>query len=292
MWPFSPKDTPQAEPKTQQVKPPSAFLPRPLDVSKKQDINIEDKLNFSQRDLALLCIGGIVALSAGSVCRRIYLRHIKRFPSANWLTPDVLREGRLLRGVVTHVKDGDNFRIYHKPALRLGSVPATDKELRGQTIHIRIAGYDAPESGYFGNPAQPHAKESTEYLKSRILGKSILVKPVSKDQYSRLVALVYIPRIFLPNKDLAAELLKAGCGVVYDQAGAQYGKIGFEGYKKLEEEAKQARVGMWQKGLKVELPSDYKRRIAVSPASKVDEESATPSADTPKSFWKIWQRNE
>ncbi|KAF9040090.1 hypothetical protein BJ165DRAFT_1531063 [Panaeolus papilionaceus] len=283
MWPFSSSSTSQNEPKPQQAKAAGGFLPGPLDISKKQDINIEDQLLLSQRDLLLLCIGGVAVLYTSSLCRRVYLRHIKRYPSAEWITPDVLQKGRLLRGVVTHVKDGDNFRIYHKPALRLGSVPSTDKELRGQTIHVRIAGYDAPESGYFGNPAQPHAKESTEYLKSLVLGKSVLVKPVS---------IVYIPRLFLPNKDLATELLQAGCGVVYDQAGAQYGKIGFEGYKKLEEAARKARVGMWQKGLKVELPSDYKRRIAASPASKVAEEPIAEPDTSTGSFWGFWKRSK
>lgn len=71
--------------------------------------------------------------------------------TAEWVTPDVLQRRRWVRGVVTSVGDADNFRLYHTPSfgwrwpLKFRRVPTLSKELKEQTIHIRIAGVDAPE---------------------------------------------------------------------------------------------------------------------------------------------------
>jgi endonuclease YncB( thermonuclease family) len=60
--------------------------------------------------------------------------------------------------------------------------------LKDQTIHIRIAGADAPEAAHFGKPAQPGADEALAWLKGMIDGKSIWCQLVRKDQYSRVVS--------------------------------------------------------------------------------------------------------
>ncbi|KAI6020514.1 hypothetical protein EDC04DRAFT_2738026, partial [Pisolithus marmoratus] len=52
--------------------------------------------------------------------------------------------------------DADNFRSYHTPGIGwrwFRRVPTLAKDLKDQTIHIRIAGIDAPEGGHFGRPA-------------------------------------------------------------------------------------------------------------------------------------------
>lgn len=61
-------------------------------------------------------------------------------------------------------------------------------ELRDQTLHIRISGVDAPENAHFGNPSQPHAKESLDWLRSTIMGKTMTCELLRKDQYSRIVS--------------------------------------------------------------------------------------------------------
>lgn len=61
-------------------------------------------------------------------------------------------------------------------------------ELKDETIHIRIAGVDAPENAHFGQPAQPHAKESLEWLRSTIIGKKMRCQLLAKDQYNRIVS--------------------------------------------------------------------------------------------------------
>lgn len=60
--------------------------------------------------------------------------------------------------------------------------------LRNETISIRIAGVDAPENAHFGNPAQPHARESLEWLRATILGKRMRCQLLAKDQYNRIVS--------------------------------------------------------------------------------------------------------
>jgi endonuclease YncB( thermonuclease family) len=60
-------------------------------------------------------------------------------------------------------------------------------ELKDETIHIRIAGVDAPENAHFGNPSQPHAKESLEWLRRTLIGKKMSCQLLRKDQYNRIV---------------------------------------------------------------------------------------------------------
>lgn len=80
-------------------------------------------------------------------------QYLVRHPTARHLTPKHLGGKCSLVGKVTAVGDGDNFRLYHMPGGRLAGwgllrhAPRTTKLLKGQTLHIRIAGIDAPERG-------------------------------------------------------------------------------------------------------------------------------------------------
>lgn len=79
--------------------------------------------------------------------------------------------------------------------LALPRLGLTRAELRDQTIHIRIAGVDAPEMAHFGNPAQPHGKESLDWLRATITGKTMRCQLLRKDQYQRVVrCCVAVPR--------------------------------------------------------------------------------------------------
>lgn len=72
------------------------------------------------------------------------------------------------------VGDADGFRLYHQmpfPFRLLSPVP--DKLKAEDTLSIRLAGADAPESGHFGNEAQPFAKEAKEELKRLVENRTV-----------------------------------------------------------------------------------------------------------------------
>ncbi|KAL1411318.1 putative endonuclease lcl3 [Vanrija albida] len=197
---------------------------------------------------------------------RVYRRFFKRIRNADSLSTAVLDKKPWIRGVVTRVGDGDNFRLYHTPGpfwrypFKLRRVPSTPKELKDNTLSIRIAGVDAPENAHFGNPAQPYAKEALEWLTTTVLGKRMKCQLLRKDQYNRIVAVPYIARPILPNKPLPLMMLRAGTAVVYTSGGAEYGPWGLEGLQRAEDDARRHRRGLWA-AKKVELPKDYKRRV-------------------------------
>ena len=82
-------------------------------------------------------------------------------------------------------------------------------DLKDETIHIRIAGIDAPEVGtpfrdssrvpliippkaaHFGRPAQLHSRESLDWLRETLLRptrKTMWCQVLRKDQYGRIVS--------------------------------------------------------------------------------------------------------
>ncbi|KZO97526.1 SNase-domain-containing protein [Calocera viscosa TUFC12733] len=200
---------------------------------------------------------------------RVYARYLKRIPNSDWVNPRILAEQRWVRGRVTSVGDADNFRLFHMPLFTWGrwrKVPNTVQELKNETIHIRLAGVDAPELAHFGRPAQPYGQEALEWLKSMVEGKVVYCQLVRRDQYGRVVATVVVPRWFLPvwlrsGKNVGLEMLRAGLATTYTQSGAEYGKWTVEEFQEVEEEAKKAKRGMWAKGSKYESPAHYKRRM-------------------------------
>ncbi|EJT97123.1 SNase-domain-containing protein, partial [Dacryopinax primogenitus] len=199
---------------------------------------------------------------------RVYARYVRRIPSSEWVNPRILAEKRWIRGKVTSVGDADNFRLFHTPVLTRGrwrKVPQTAQELKDQTIHIRLAGVDAPELAHFGRPAQPYGQEALAWLKSMIEGKTVYCQLFRRDQYGRVVATCVVPRWYLPlwlrsGKCVELEMLRAGLATTYTQAGAEYGKWGVDEFQKVEEAAKKAKRGMWSKMSTYESPADYKRR--------------------------------
>ncbi|EEB90308.1 hypothetical protein MPER_11498 [Moniliophthora perniciosa FA553] len=228
----------------------------------------QQALNLTPEVLIAFVAGSTTTIAAS----RLYIRYVRRIKNHDWVTPNMIEKKRWFKGYVTNVGDGDNFEDWLALALKFRRFPETNKELKAQTIHIRIAGVDAPECGHFGRQGQPHAEESLAWLKERITGKTLYCQFLQRDQYSRIVAHVTVKRRFLPGSllanSLAAEMLRAGVATVYEQAGAQYGPGGKEEFLRIEAEAKAARRGMWRKGLTVETPADYKRRNVQLEAEK------------------------
>ncbi|WVR06312.1 hypothetical protein IAU60_003342 [Kwoniella sp. DSM 27419] len=214
--------------------------------------------------VAVISAAGATCITLGSIAG--YRRYWRRIRNANSVTTGMLERKTWIRGVVTSVGDGDNLRLFHTPGpffrypLKLRSIPTTAKELKDETLHIRIAGVDAPENAHFGQPAQPHAKESLDWLRATVLGRRMRCQLLAKDQYNRIVAVPYISRSLLWDKPLPLLMLKEGMAVVYEAGGAEYGPWGLDKMKSVEADAKKAKRGLWSLK-KFEHPSDYKARM-------------------------------
>ncbi|KIL59245.1 hypothetical protein M378DRAFT_169508 [Amanita muscaria Koide BX008] len=244
-----------------------------------------------------LTITFAVGAVSGILLHKFWIRHGRRIRNGDHVTGDMLEKKRWIKGRVTSVGDGDGFRLYHTPLLRIGAVPKAKKDLKDQTIRIRIAGADAPEGAYFGRPAQPFAVESHDWLKNKILDQKVYCELLQRDQYSRIVANVDVPRFSLAglfrgrfSENLALEMLKAGHATTYEQASAVYGNEGKDAYLNAEKEARAKRRGMWKNGTKIELPAEYKRKYSrASPLAEKEGPQRTvirrqPSKSVPVRF--------
>ncbi|OCH90073.1 nuclease [Obba rivulosa] len=221
--------------------------------------------------LSAFIIGSASALTA----RYAYVRYFRRTPNSDWVTPDLLAKRRWVKGYVTSVGDADNFRIYHTPGfgwrwpLKFRRIPAAAKDLKDRTIHIRLAGVDAPEGAHFGRPAQQFSQESLAWLKAHVEGKFVYCQLLRKDQYTRIVAFVHMKPWLLPGflapftgRNVSLDMLRAGWVEVYEQSGAEYGKWGKDEFLRLQAEAQVAQLGIWKYGIGGESAADYKKRYA------------------------------
>ncbi|KIX98858.1 uncharacterized protein Z520_05319 [Fonsecaea multimorphosa CBS 102226] len=199
---------------------------------------------------------------------KFYKSYLRRIPQAANISPGFLRR-RSLVGQVTSVGDGDNFRMYHTPGGRLAGwgwfpgrkVPVNKKDLKDQTIHVRLAGIDAPELAHFGRPAQPYAQEALDWLTAYIMGRRVRTYVYKADQYSRVVGTVYVWR-GLFRRDVSLQMLRAGLATVYEaKSGVEFGRAKEERYRRAEWWAKTRRKGMWAgKRKDYESPREYKTR--------------------------------
>ncbi|TGO31672.1 hypothetical protein BHYA_0445g00020 [Botrytis hyacinthi] len=203
------------------------------------------------------------------VSTRFYRSYLRRIPEATYIRPGFFRK-RSLFGTVTRVGDADNFHLFHTPGGRLagwGWMPGRKKlpegkDLKNKTIHVRIAGVDAPEGAHFGKPAQPFSAEALIWLREYIQNRRVRAYIYKRDQYDRVVATVWVRR-FLVRKDVGREMLRAGMATVYEaKMGAEFGDFEAQ-YRAIEEEAKRKKLGMWSgKKKDYESPRDYKTRTA------------------------------
>ncbi|KDQ10882.1 hypothetical protein BOTBODRAFT_163388 [Botryobasidium botryosum FD-172 SS1] len=191
--------------------------------------------------------------------------NLRRLPNVKAITAACIRAQRTIRGVVTNVRDPDNFRLFHTPRPWWSwtrRVPVKARDLRGQTLHIRIAGADAPELGYFGKPRQIYAKAAQEWLASQIQGKVVFCTFHRVDHYGRVVSTVYYrPTPESPYVNLSLEMVRKGLACVYTQYGAVYGAEGKDQYMEAQQEAQREQRGMWAQGLEgIETPAEYKEK--------------------------------
>jgi len=154
-------------------------------------------------------------------------------------------------------------------------------DLKDETIHIRLAGVDAPEAAHFGRPAQPFSEESLAWLKNQVDNKTVYCQLLRRDQYKRIVSFVHLKPRLLPGflvtgKSLSLEMLRAGWAETYEQAGAEYGRWGKAEFLRLQAEAQAARRGKWKYGLGAESPAEYKRRYAAADGGSGRTDVAEP----------------
>ncbi|KAL4802678.1 hypothetical protein BDV18DRAFT_146309 [Aspergillus unguis] len=230
-------------------------------------------------------ISTLILTSAILGALRFHRSYLRRFPDAQSIPAEYFRR-RSVFGKVTSVGDGDNFRIYHTPGGRLAGwgwlpwkrVPKGKKELTNNTIHIRLAGVDAPELAHFGRPEQPHAREAHEWLTSYLLNRRVRAYLYRPDQYQRAVASVYVRKaldfpIPFRRRDVSYEMLRRGLATVYEaKSGAEFGGKEMESkFRNAEWWAKMKGNGMW-KGFRrnkdFESPRDYKTRFGADEQSK------------------------
>ena len=214
---------------------------------------------------------------------RIYRRSLRRIPDAQYITPSYFHK-RSLYGYVSRVGDGDNFRLFHTPGGRatgwgwLSSRKVQDwsqKDFQNKTIHVRIAGVDAPETAHFGNKEQPFGKEALEWLRTLLHKRYVRAHIYRLDQYHRVVASVSYWKWGFWKTDVGLEMIKNGMATVYEaKFGSEFGDKEAQ-YRRAMEKAQRKQIGMWthtkpglmaklmgQKQEKVETPREYKTRIS------------------------------
>lgn len=195
----------------------------------------------------------------------IYRLYFRRIPISRKI-PESFYRKRSMLGRVISVGDGDNFHFYHTPGgifagwgwLR-HAPPVNARKMNGHTIHVRLNGVDAPEGAHFGRPAQKWCDEALQWLRSYILGRKVRIKPLAMDQYQRTVAEAII-WTWTGSRNVSAEMLKNGWGVVYEaKTGAEFnGKE--EWFRKLEAVSRKKKIGMFQDGEKLVTPGQYKKQ--------------------------------
>ncbi|KAH3667420.1 hypothetical protein OGAPHI_003069 [Ogataea philodendri] len=181
-----------------------------------------------------------------------YSRNLKRINLATDI-PNYWFRRRYMFGKVTSVGDGDNFHFFHMPGGRLAGwgwlrqVPEinTFRKLKNRTVSVRLCGVDAPERAHFGKPAQPFSEDALQWLRDYILGRTLYVKPLSLDQYHRVVSKVMVLK-WNGFRDVSEEMIKHGIGTVYE---AKHGTE-FDGkeplYRAWEKYAKREKLGLWK----------------------------------------------
>ena len=134
---------------------------------------------------------------------------------------------KVIIGRCIRVSDGDTIHV------------VTDGNVK---YKVRLDRIDAPESD------QPYGKESTAYLSSLIRGKTIRVEWQKKDQYGRILGLVYLPSIEQSNnpnnrtirQDINLTMVATGNAWHY----SHFDKTAE--YAAAESAAKEKKLGLWQ----------------------------------------------
>ena len=153
---------------------------------------------------------------------RLFSKNIFKLISASLVLVFVLLSPALaldhINGKVVHIADGDTITVL------------SDKK----EYKIRLYGIDTPERG------QPFGKKAKEFTADMAGMKKVVVDPMDKDRYGRIVGLVYIDG---DGECLNEEILRAGFAWVY----RYYCKAKFcNKWLKIEKWAQEKEKGLWR----------------------------------------------
>jgi endonuclease YncB( thermonuclease family) len=174
--------------------------------------------------------------------------------------------------VQERIIDGDTIRVRHCPTRF--SCPKPDEKTRriyDNTLSIRLYGVDSPElqKRQSDPPSQPFANEAKDFTSQLVMGKTVKLKLLRKDQYGRALAKVEGGRSFMPpfrKKDVSVELVRNGLATVYTGGGAEY-----DGNRRILEDlqstAQKKRRGVWSQGQGMMSPGEFKRLQKLSSAT-------------------------
>ena len=137
-----------------------------------------------------------------------------------------------ITGVVTRVSDGDTIQV--SGVSSQGSVE--------EKFKVRLDRIDAPEKD------QEWGKESTQYLKDLIYRKTVTVEYTKRDQYGRILGIVYHD-----GKDINLEMVSTGNAWHY----SYFDKT--PAYIEAEKKARESKIGLWSKPNTIK-PYDWRRR--------------------------------
>ncbi len=127
--------------------------------------------------------------------------------------------GKMSSAQLIYVKDGDSIVV----------------NLKGRETEVRLYGIDAPEFG------QAYGEKSTKALRKLLADHEVGIEPVTTDRYGRTVALV-----FADGKNVCETMVADGRAWVY----TKYCTKSFcSKWRKDEENARKARLGLWKKDL-------------------------------------------
>ncbi|MDY0374430.1 MAG: thermonuclease family protein [Desulfobacterium sp.] len=149
---------------------------------------------------------------------------------------------------VLAVYDGDSIKVeeIHKNT-SMGPSKKT-----GLKLMVRLAGIDAPESGYKRRSGQPFSRKAKQMLEHLVAGKKISLKSHGMDTYNRQLAEVFVDGI---NVNLA--LVTAGMAEIY--RGYPLKGLNMDQYRRAQEEAKKAYRGIWSLGPQYQSPRAWRK---------------------------------
>jgi micrococcal nuclease len=139
---------------------------------------------------------------------------------------------RMTGARVLRVVDGDTIQVeISTPPAGIASVEK-----------IRLVGVDTPESVDRRKPVQRFAKEASNYVKARLMGKSVFLAfdKDLRDRYGRLLAYVFLE----DGTCFDLELILQGYGYAY----VKYPFFFMDEFRHAELEARYEKRGLWGSG--------------------------------------------
>ena len=139
----------------------------------------------------------------------------------------------LTKATVTKVVDGDTIHV----------------EIKGKSYKIRLVGINCPE---YTKEIQFYGKESTDYTKNQLLGKTVYLETdvSDTDQYDRLLRYIWLET---PNdineQEIRTKLFNAILVINgFARAGYYPPDLKYTDYlKDYQQKAKDSKIGMWSK---------------------------------------------